>query len=414
MKYVVVLGDGMADCKCSELGGKTPLQYAKTPNMDKIVSEGLLGLVKTVPEGFAPGSDVANLSVMGYDVSEYYTGRSPLEAVSMGVELDERDVTFRCNLVSLSEGESEYENKTMVDYSAGEISTEEARVLINEIKQKMGGQELHFYCGISYRHLLVWKNGSMDCKLTPPHDISDQKIYDHLPEGAAGAVLKKIMLESYQLLNEHEINKIRRAKGRKTANSVWFWGEGKKPNLPKFYDKYSLRGSVISAVDLIRGIGVCAGLRVVIVDGATGNVNTDFEGKARAALEELRGGKDFVYLHVEAPDEAGHQGDTETKIRAIELIDEKILGVVLQGLKEYQDYRIMILPDHPTPICTKTHASDPVPFAVMGKGKGGNCYKGLGYKQPGSFDEDSAKMSRLYIDKGYRLLDFFIGQGKDE
>ncbi|HZK18266.1 MAG TPA: cofactor-independent phosphoglycerate mutase [Clostridia bacterium] len=412
MKYIVVLGDGMADYKCPELGDKTPLQYAKTPNMDKIASQGLIGLAKTVPDGFAPGSDVANLSVMGYDVQKYYSGRSPLEAVSMGIDLGEKDITFRCNLVTLSESENEYADRTMVDYSAGEISTEEACILIDEIEKILGGQELHFHCGISYRHLLVWRDGSLDCEFTPPHDISGRNIFDYLPKGSAGERLKRIMIDSYSLLNGHDVNGKRRENGQKPANSVWFWGEGKKPSLPSFLDKFSLRGSVISAVDLIKGIGICSGLHVVNVPGATGNINTNFEGKARAALKELENGKDYVYVHVEAPDEAGHQGDVQAKVKAIELVDEKVLGVILKGLEQYDDYRVMVLPDHPTPISTRTHSSDPVPFAIAGQGV--RDYKKDGYKPSVAFDEDSAKMTGLYIDNGHKLLDFFTRLGEDE
>lgn len=399
MKYVIVLGDGMADYRCAELGHKTPLQYARTPNMDAIASRGIIGLVKTVPEGFPPGSDVANLSVMGYDPAEYYTGRSPLEAVSMGVDLKENDVAFRCNLVTLSEDE-EYPHKTMVDYSAGEISSPEAGELIEDINRRLGDRDKRFYPGISYRHLLVWENAPAGADLTPPHDISDKCIFEHLPRGGGAGMLNHLMKTSYDILSNHHINLLRKEKNINPGNSVWFWGQGKRPFLARFQEKYGISGAVISAVDLIRGIGICAGLEVVNVPGATGNIHTDFHGKAMAALNALRQGKEFVYVHVEAPDEAGHQGDLNTKIKAIEEIDEKVIGTLLKGLDEFNDYRIMVLPDHPTPICTKTHATDPVPFAI--------CSKSGGDIKTVYFDEESAAASGNMVDRGHVLMDYFI------
>lgn len=399
MKYVVVLGDGMADYGCPELEGKTPLQYASTPNMDAIASRGIVGLVKTVPEGFSPGSDVANLSVMGYDPKEYYTGRSPLEAVSMGVELKESDVAFRCNLVTLSDHE-EYRNKTMVDYSAGEISSAEAGELIEVVNLHLGGGGKIFYPGVSYRHLMVWENGLTDTELTPPHDISGRRIGEYLPRGEGAGILLRMMEQSYQILDSNALNVSRKKKNINPGNSIWLWGQGKRPFLPKFKDKYGISGAVISAVDLIRGIGICAGLKVVNVPGATGNIHTNFRGKAEAALKALQDGIDFIYIHLEAPDEAGHQGDLGTKIKAIEEIDEKVLGTLLPGLEHFGDYRLMVLPDHPTPMRTRTHATDPVPFAV--------CEKGSKTLKKANYDESTASQSGAIIKEGHTLMDYFI------
>lgn len=397
MKYVILLGDGMADGKVAELGGKTPLQYANTPNMDFLAANGEMGTVRTVPEGFPPGSDVANLSVMGYNPQEYYTGRSPLEAVSMGIELDDNDVAFRCNLVTLS-GEGKYEEKAMVDYSSDEITTPEAGELIGEVNTRLGSDALRFYAGISYRHLLVWKGGPSGGDLTPPHDISGRVITRYLPKGEGGETLLNLMKESNKFLPGHPVNKKRAGSGLRPANSVWFWGQGKRPAIPKFYDKYRLTGSVISAVDLIKGIGICAGLDVVEVEGATGNIHTNFRGKTLAALDELKKGKDFVYIHVEAPDEAGHRGELENKIKAIEEVD-KMLGQLLEGLNQFDGYKIMLLPDHPTPMSTRTHSSNPVPFAIYTKGQ---------ENKNATYDEEAAVKSSFMILAGHELMDYFI------
>lgn len=399
MKYVVLLGDGMADGKVAELGGKTPLQYANTPNMDFLAAGGEMGTVRTIPEGFPPGSDVANLSVMGYNPEEYYTGRSPLEAVSMGIELGDNDVAFRCNLVTLSE-EGRYEEKAMVDYSSDEITTPEAGELIGEVNARLGGDEMRFYAGISYRHLLVWQGGPAGGELTPPHDISGRVIIRYLPKGDGGETLLDIMKESNKFLPGHPVNRKRAGAGLRPANSVWFWGQGKKPALPKFHDKYRLTGSVISAVDLIKGIGLCAGLDVVEVEGATGNIHTNFRGKALAALDELKKGKDFVYIHVEAPDEAGHRGELKNKVKAIEEVD-KMLGLLLDGLNQFDTYKIMLLPDHPTPMSTRTHSSNPVPFAIYTKGQDNK-------NENATYDEEAAVKSGFVILAGHELMDYFI------
>jgi 2,3-bisphosphoglycerate-independent phosphoglycerate mutase len=401
MKYVIVLGDGMADRPLDELGGKTPLQFARTPNMDFLSSGGETGLVQSVPPGFPPGSDVANLSVLGYDPNEYYTGRSPLEAVSMGIALADRDVAFRCNLVTLSE-EEDYGGKTMLDYSAGEISSAEAAELIREVDERLAGDKLRFYPGISYRHLMVWQDGPGGAGLTPPHDISGRQVAGHLPEGEGAGLLLDLMKESARFLPDHLVNRRRREQGLKPANSLWFWGQGRRPALPSFFKKYGLIGSVISAVDLVKGIGICAGLNSVEVEGATGNIHTNFRGKALAALAELRNGKDFVYIHIEAPDEAGHQGELGTKVRAIEEIDEKVLSVLLPGLNELGDYRVMLLPDHPTPLAIKTHSSDPVPYAIYTVRAGG---AGPGSGVP--YSEAEAEKG-VFFESGHQLMDHFL------
>lgn len=400
MKYVVLVGDGMADYPHPELDNKTPLQYARTPNMDLLASRGETGLVKTVPEGFPPGSDVANLSVMGYPPQEYYTGRSPLEAVSMGVELADNDVAFRCNLVTLSD-EEDYSAKKMVDYSAGEITSEEARELILAVDLQLGGGEIHFYPGISYRHLMVWQGGPEQGELTPPHDISGRPVTEFLPRGEGGGQLLELMRQSHVILANHPVNRSRVEKGLRPGNSVWLWGQGKRPALPPFRDLYGLEGAVVSAVDLIMGIGICAGLEVLKVPGATGNIHTNFRGKAEAALQALRTDTDYVYLHVEAPDEAGHQGDTETKVRAIEEIDRLVLGTLLDGLPELGGYRIMLLPDHPTPLNIRTHTSEPVPFAIISDTSNAAFDRG--------YSEETAKSTGIFVPDGPALMRRFLG-----
>ncbi len=401
MKYLVILGDGMADYPAPELDGKTPLQCSRKPNMDKIAREGEVGLARTVPSGLPPGSDVANLSVMGYDPLIFYTGRSPLEAVSMGVNLRDNDVAFRCNLVTLSP-ESEYDAKTMVDYSSDEITTVESAQLIKSIAAELNSDTVTFYPGISYRHLMVWRHGPLDSKLTPPHDISDKKIAIYLPQGNGGDFLLDLMKKSQAILANHPVNRERIAKGLRPATSIWLWGQGKKPNLSGFYEKYKLHGSVISAVDLAKGLGICAGLKVIEVPGATGNVHTNFKGKARAALDAFKEGQDFVYLHIEAPDEAGHRGEIENKILSIEKIDGEVLGPILAELPMIDpEYRILVLPDHPTPLALKTHVSDPVPFIIYQSNK--PLESGIV-----SYDETSASQSGILIEKGFTLMDRFI------
>lgn len=399
MKFVIILADGMADEGCRELGGKTPLQYAQTPYMDRLAAGGEIGTARTVPPGYSPGSDIANLSVLGYDPRQYYTGRSPLEAVSMGVEMEPGDISFRCNLVTLS-GAEPYAEKIMQDYSAGEITSNDAALLIAKINDRLAGPDIEFYPGVSYRHLMIWHGGPEDTVLVPPHDISGQKIGEHLPAGKGSDFLLSLMQQSYQFLNDDSLNAERVKKSRNPANSIWLWGQGKKPALTSFYEKFGLKGGVISAVDLIKGIGICAGMQVLEVPGATGNINTNFAGKAEAALRGLDSGLDFVYVHVEAPDEAGHQGELQTKIRAIEEIDKKIVAEIMRGLQDTGPFRLMVLPDHPTPIRTRTHSSDPVPFVIFDS-------RG---KKPGhsSYHEDLAAQSPLKIDQGHTLMNYFL------
>ena len=400
MKYVIILGDGMADYPIDELQGKTPLEYACKPQMDNFARKGIMGLVKTVPLGMPPGSDVANISVMGYDPKKYYTGRSPLEAVSMGVELGGEDVAFRCNLVTLTD-EQRYEEKIMLDYSADEITTEEARELILSINEALGTEEFSFYPGVSYRHLLVWRNGKDMLDLTPPHDISDKRISDYLPSGKGSDKLLNLMLDSQAILKEHPINIKRKERGLRPATSIWLWGQGKKPAFTPFLTEYGLKGAVISAVDLTKGLGICAGLQIINVEGATGNINTNFIGKAEAALRALDEGNDFVYVHIEAPDEAGHRGEINTKVKAIEAIDSKVIEPILRGLEKYDDYKIMVLPDHPTPLSLKTHTSDAVPFVIYQKSK-------IGFYKERIYSENAAINAEKNIPEGHKLMSYFL------
>lgn len=403
MKYIVILGDGMADYPVDAFGGKTILEVADKPMMDYMAQHGELGMVKTVQDGMKPGSDVANLSVMGYDTQKCYSGRSPLEAASIGVQMKDSDVTFRCNLVTLS-NEENYEDKTMLDYSAGEISTEEAAELIHAVAAELNTDKIKFYPGISYRHLTVWDGGSTNVSLTPPHDISDKKIAGHLPQGDGAETLLDMMKRSEKILRDHPVNKKRAAEGKNMATSIWVWGEGTKPQLDNFEEKFGLKGSVISAVDLIKGIAKCAGMESIDVEGATGNCETNWDGKAQAALDALLGGSDFVYVHMEAPDEMGHQGLPDKKKFAVETIDSKVIRFLKDNLEQRGiDYKMLIMPDHPTPIKLKTHVSDPVPYVIFDstKTKGGS---GLTYT------EENGKKTGIYIDKGYTLMNRFLGK----
>ena len=401
VKNIVLLGDGMADYPLAELGDLTPLQYANTPNMDKLALTSRLGMVKTIPEGYAPGSDVANLSVIGYDPKMYYTGRSPLEAASMGIELAKGDIAFRCNLVTLGD-ELDYENKTMLDYCAGEISSPKAKILIDLINQNYDGGEITFYPGISYRHLMLWRNGKINMETTPPHDIADKIIGSHLPTGDGADILLNMMKQSYDALSNHPINVEKLKLGEHPANSIWLWGQGTKPNMPSFQSLYGLKGAMISAVDLTKGLALSMGLEVIEVPGATGNIHTNFSGKAQAALRTLYDGMEFVYIHVEAPDEAGHQGSIEDKIKAIEAIDNKVLGELMAGMNSIEKYKLILLPDHPTPLELRTHTAEPVPFMIFDSTRPA---KGMP-----SFDEISAKSTGLYIDKGDTLMNYFINK----
>ncbi|MBE6801135.1 MAG: cofactor-independent phosphoglycerate mutase [Ruminococcaceae bacterium] len=400
MKYLVVLYDGMADYPVPALDGKTPMELAKKPLLDKLARFGKVGTVKTVADGLKPGSDIANMSVLGYNPKECYTGRSPLEAVSIGVDMKDTDIIFRTNLVTLSDEEN-YEDKTMVDYSAGDISTAEAAEIIKSVQEHFGNEKFAFYSGVAYRHCLVWNNGTLDLgKMTPPHDISGKVIGEHLSKSENAKELIAMMKESYDFLMEHPVNKERMARGERPANSIWLWGEGTKPSLSNFKEKYGVDGSIISAVDLLKGIAKCAGMGSPDVEGATGYIDTNFEGKADCAIEELKT-KDFVYIHIEAPDECGHRNEPENKVKAIEMIDERVLARVLPELDKYDDYKVMVLPDHPTPIVTMTHAGDAVPYLIYQKSKatdnGIEC-----------FTESTAKEAGNYVEVGYTLMDSFI------
>jgi len=405
MKYIILLGDGMADRPHAELGGKTCLQAARTPNLDQLATVGQVGMVHTIPHGFPPGSDVANLTVMGYDPRKYYTGRSPLEAASIGVELGTEDVAFRCNLVSLriSGGKASGAGRKaiMEDFSAGHISTQEARLLVEEIDGKLGSERIRFYPGVSYRHLMVWKGGKDRLECTPPHDIQDKDIQDYLPRGEGDDIINALMESSIELLLAHPVNRARQEAGKRMANSIWLWGQGRRPKMPTFREKYGLDGAMISAVDLTKGIGIYAGFEVVDVPGATGWIDTNYVGKAEHALWALKT-KDIAYVHVEAPDEAGHAGDLKNKIKAIEDFDEFIVGNIMHGMKQFDEYRILALPDHPTPIELRTHSSEPVPFVIYDNGKeraGG----------PVTYDERIAeRKDALLFTEGYTLMDYFL------
>jgi len=390
MKHIILLGDGMADHPVEELGMRTPLCAASTPNMDKIAKNGRLGLLVTVPPGMSPGSDVANLSVMGYDPARFYSGRAPLEAAAMGVDLGEDDIAFRCNLVTVR-------NSVMEDYSAGHISSEEGSRLIEVLRPLIPGGRI--YPGVSYRNLIVLREGA-DAKCTPPHDISGRGIKDFLPRGSDSDKLREIMEASRPVLEGHEVNLRRIAEGKRPANMIWLWGQGKAPTIPRFEKLYGITGAVISAVDLIKGIGRYAGLEVVDVPGATGTIDTDYEGKVKAALEAFDR-HDFVFLHVEAPDEASHEGDVLLKVRAIEEFDRRIVGPVLEGLRvKGLPWRACVLPDHPTPIETRTHSSEPVPFAMMGKGVKTDGIDG--------FDEASAQKGGFGVVNGPDLMGILL------
>ncbi len=400
MKYIVLLGDGMSDKKLDELGGKTPLQAARTPHMDFMARRGTLGLAKTVPEGYPPGSDVANLSVFGYDPRSCYTGRSPLEAASIGVELGPQDVAFRVNLVNLRpQGGKLY----MQDYSAGHISDEEGRELVESLQKELGSDEIQFFPGVGYRHLMVWRGGADGMTVTPPHDITGQEVADYLPQGEGAERLIYLMNASQMVFYNHPQYKRRVAEGKLPANSVWFWGQGKAPRMESYRERFGLSGAVISAVDLIRGIGVYAGLEIIKVEGATGYVDTNYRGKAEAALAALER-VDYVYLHVEAPDEASHSGNLGEKIQAIESFDSLVVGTVLEGIKKLGAYRILCMPDHPTPVKLMTHTAAPVPFIIYSGESEEN-------RDRAGYDEDSAKSAGLLVEDGFRLMEMMMKQG---
>lgn len=400
MKYVVVLGDGMADEPIKELGNKTPLQVAKKETIDMLARNGEVGLVKTIPENLSPGSDTANLSVLGYNPVEYYTGRSPLEAVSIGVKMKDDDIAFRCNLVTVTE-EEPYAKKKIIDHSADEITTEEASELIKSIQEALGSEITKFYKGISYRHLLIWNKGSMNVKLTPPHDILERCIEDYLPEGSNGEKILEMMEQSYEILKNHPINIKRQEKGLNPANSIWIWGEGTKPILPSFEEKFGKKGTMISAVDLLKGIAIAAKMQSIDVEGATGNIHTNFDGKAKACIDALKSGQEFVYVHIEAPDECGHRGELENKIKSIELIDSKVVSYIKNELDQLgEPYKLMVVPDHPTPLSIRTHTSEPVPYVIYTSNKEQSSQL--------SYDEESAMKSGHFIKDGFKLMEYFL------
>ena len=401
MKYVVLLCDGMADYPVEALGNMTPMEKSVTPNMDKLAPKSQIGLVKTVADGMKPGSDVANLSVLGYDPAVCYTGRSPLEAGSIGIDMKDTDISFRCNLVTVSD-EKNFEDRTLVDYCADDISTADAKVLVEYLAEHFDNDEFKLYNGVSYRHCLIWNNGTLDVgTLTPPHDISDRKIKDYLPSDER---ILYLMKKSEKILKNHPINQKRIAEGKNPATSMWIWGEGTKPALNNFYETYGKKGAVVSAVDLIKGIAILAGMNSIDVEGATGNIHTNFDGKAKAAADALlREGADLVYVHLEAPDECGHQGDAEGKVRSLELIDEKVIGYIKARLEEAgEDYAFLVMPDHPTPIATKTHSREAVPCVIYKKGdnKGNNL----------RFIEKDAEAHGTVISEGYKIMSIFLNK----
>lgn len=402
MKYVVVLCDGMADYPVPALGGKTPMMVAKKPHIDALAAKAEVGLVRTVAPGLKPGSDVANMSVLGFDPHRFYTGRSPLEAASIGIDMKDSDVSLRTNLVTLSDKGEPFADKVIEDYCADDISTQEARQLIEAVQAAFGGGEYDFYTGVSYRHCLIWHGGTTELgNMTPPHDITGKVIGPHLSTAETARPLLEMMEKSFDLLKDHPVNKARVAAGRRPANCIWLWGEGKRPALRPFEALYGIKGGMVSAVDLLKGIANCAGMEVAEVPGATGYIDTDFEGKAKAALDLLER-NDLVYVHFEAPDECGHRNEPENKVKAIEMIDSRVLPILEAGLEQYEDYKILLLPDHPTPIVTRTHASDPVPYLLYQKSapKAG----------VDTINEETAKATGIYMENGPAMMPHFLGQ----
>lgn len=398
MKYIVVLGDGMADLPIESLDGKTPLEYAVTPTMDELAKVSEIGMTNMIPKGMKPGSDTANLGVMGYDPQKYYTGRSPLEALSIGVPMKDTDVAIRCNVVTLSEDEVSYEDKIMLDHSSSEISTKEAAILLQAVKDELENEFYQFYVGTSYRHCLIWNEGKV-VELTPPHDILEKRVGEYLPEDN---VLRWMQRKSYEILSRHPLNQWRKSKGLNPANSIWFWGAGTKPALDSFEEKYGKKGAMISAVDLLKGIAVGAGMTNIYVEGANGGLHTNYEGKAQAAVDALlKDGFDFAYIHVEGPDEMGHQGSVERKVQSIEYLDSRIIRLVKEQLDASgEPYRMLILPDHPTPICVRTHTAEDIPYLLYDSEN----------KQPHdwTYCEKDAQASGRVIEEGHELMDYLL------
>lgn len=398
MKYVVVLGDGMADEPIEALGGKTPLEKANTPNLDRVSKMAEVGMVHTIPDGMKPGSDTANLSVLGYDPKRYYSGRSPLEALSIGVEMKDTDIAIRCNIVTISEEDVPFEEKTIIDHSSSEIATEECGELLQYVAAELANEVYQFYVGTSYRHCLIWNKGHV-VESTPPHDVLGRKIGQYLPEDE---MLRFMMKRSHELLVNHPINAERKKKGLNPANCCWFWGAGTKPMLSSFEEKTGKKGMMVSAVDLLKGIAVGAGMGVAQVEGANGGLHTNYEGKVEAAADALlKGGYDFAYIHVEAPDEMGHQGSIERKVQSVEYLDTRVIGPIMKKLEEAgEDYRLLVLPDHPTPICLRTHTSDEVPYLLYDSTKPEN--------HTWNYNEHEGRLSKNFEGIGYKLIDRFL------
>jgi 2,3-bisphosphoglycerate-independent phosphoglycerate mutase len=405
VKYVIIHGDGMADWPCDELGGKTPLEAARKPNMDMIATRGTLGLVATIPEGMPSGSDVGTMTMLGYDPKRYHTGRAPIEAASQGIEMGPRDVVFRMNLVSLVEQNGA---AVMNDFTSGHISSEEGAAIVADLRRELSGDGIEFFNGVSYRHLMVWRDGIRETRLTPPHDITGKPVDGHLPQGEGADRLLTLMQRSQAILREHPVNRARRAAGKTEATSAWFWGQGTRPAVPTLRERFGVAGSVISAVDLVNGLGRLAGLDLIKVPGATGFLDTDYSAKARYGLKSLAE-KDFLLLHIEAPDEAGHMGRPDLKVEALERIDELILGPMLAGLDAMGDFRILLQPDHATPSKLKTHSGEPVPFAILSnrslKNAAANSRR---------YTEADAKTAGVRVDSGYRLIESLFGRGTVE
>ena len=401
MKYLVLIPDGMADEKISALGNKTPMEAADKKTMDYLAARSAVGIVSNVPEGMVPESDTANMAILSFDPKVYSKGRSPLEAMSMGLTMDDDQVAYRCNIVTLSE-DGEYDEKIMLDHSADEIATAEADELIKALDKALGNELRRFYTGVSYRHCILWRGGNDKYNFMRPHDILGQCIKEHLPHGEDGKVFYELMRASWDILDKHPVNEARRARGLRPANSIWLWSPGKKPALPSFKEKWGLNAAVISAVDLIKGIGICAEMNSIDVEGATGNVHTNYKGKADAAINAFKNGADYVYIHVEGPDECGHRAETENKVISIELIDKNILAPVYEYLKSTgEDFKIMILPDHPTPVRLRTHTIDPVPFMIYSS-REEKC--GVA-----SFSEETARKTGLYLPHGHELMELLTG-----
>ncbi len=397
MKYVIVHGDGMADWPCPELGGKTPLQAARKPNMDRIAACGELGLVATIPDGMAPGSDVGTMTMLGYDPQRYHTGRAPIEAASMGLDIGPNDVVFRMNLVTLNPAADG--SKIMGDFTAGHIGSEEAGEIVRDLGQSLASKEFEFHNGVSYRHIMVWHGGPSGTALTPPHDITDKPVADYMPKGPGADRLRDLMARAADILARHPVNQARRAGGKPPASSVWFWGQGKRPAVPTLRQRFGANGAVISAVDLVNGLGRLAGLEVIKVPGATGFLDTDYAAKGRYGLEALRS-RDFLLVHIEAPDEAAHMGRADLKVEAIERVDELVLGTLLEGLPKIGPFRMLLMPDHATPCKLKTHSNEPVPFAIVSADA---------LDQPPSvprrYTEEDAAASGLVVGEGYSLIE---------